>query len=332
MTVSTSFIADRLFDAKHLVLASGDLDEVVDGCSRMLRPHDLTMRGRGAKLAARLHHLPIGPISLSRLRYGGDVTVVPELSEEGNFLVTLPVQGSAQFRYGSAAADVTPGHGTIVGPYREFRLDIEGAFDQILLRLDRRRVEVVCANLLGLDKAMPVHFDLALRGVPAFWHKLLEAAASLSMFSDALAHPTMLVRLEELIIESLLMAQPNNFSAAIAAANGAAPSAQVRKAMDYMREHIADAVSLGQVARHCGLSLRSLQAGFQRDLGTSPSRWLRAQRLDRVHAILLSSEPGSVAVTDVALQCGFFHLGDFSMRFKERFGEKPSAVLAKRRS
>ncbi|MCC8979295.1 AraC family transcriptional regulator [Bradyrhizobium acaciae] len=331
MAVSTAFIADRLFDAKHLVLASGDLDEVVEGCSRMLRPHDLAMRGRRAKLAARLHHLPIGPISLNRLRYGGDVTVVPELSEEGNFLVTLPVQGSAQFRYGSAVADVTPGRGTIVGPYREFRLDIEGAFDQILLRLDRRRVEVVCASLLGSDKAMPVHFDLTLREMPAFWHKL-EAAAGLSTFGEALAYPKMFVQLEELIVESLLVAQPNNFSGAIAAANGAAPSAQVRKAMDYMRQHIADAVSLGQVARHCGLSLRSLQAGFQRDLGTSPSRWLRAQRLDRVHAILLSSEPGSVAVTEVALQCGFFHLGDFSARFKERFGEKPSAVLAKHRS
>ncbi|OKO74266.1 AraC family transcriptional regulator [Bradyrhizobium sp. AS23.2] len=263
---------------------------------------------------------------------GGDVTVVPDLLQEGNFLVTLPLEGRAQFRYGSATADVTSGHGTIVGPYQEFRLEIEGAFDQILLRLDRRRVEVVCANLLGSEKAMPVHFDLALREIPAFWHKLLEAAASLSMFGEALAYPKMFAQLEELIVESLLVSQPNNFSAAIAVAAGPAPSAQVRKAMDYMREHIADPISLGQVARHCGLSLRSLQAGFQRDLGIWPSRWLRAQRLDRVHAILLSAAPGSISVTDVALQCGFFHLGDFSVRFKERFGEKASAVLAKRRS
>ncbi|MEW6641021.1 MAG: AraC family transcriptional regulator [Pseudomonadota bacterium] len=332
MTASATFIADQLFGPRHLVLASGDLDEVVDGCSRALRPHDMFIRERRGKLAARLHHLPIGPLSLSRLRYGRDVTVVPSMPQEGNFLVTLPLQGGARFRYGAVTADLKPGRGTIVGPYQEFQLDIDGSFDQILLRLDRRRVEVACASLLGAEKAAPVHFDLQLRDIPAFWHKLLEAAASLSTFAGALAHPKMFVRLEELIIESLLVAQPNNFSAAIAAAASPAPTPQVRRAMDYMREHIGETMRLGDVARHCGMSLRSLQAGFQRDLGLSPGRWLRAERLDRVHAALSSAEPGSVAVTDVALQWGFFHLGEFAAQFKDRFGEKPSAVLAKRRS
>ena len=53
MTVSTAYIADQLFDARHLVLASGDLGEVVDGCSKALRPHDLLMRERRGTLAAR---------------------------------------------------------------------------------------------------------------------------------------------------------------------------------------------------------------------------------------------------------------------------------------
>lgn len=330
MTASSSPIADHLFDAQHLLLASGDFDEVVHGCSRALRPHDLFMRGRSATLAARLHHLPIGPLSLSRLRYGGDVTVVPAMPEADNFLITLPLGGNARFCCGSSTADVASGQGTIVGPYQDFRLDIDAAFDQILLRLDRRRVEAVCANLLGTEKAAPVHFALSLSDMPAFWRKLLDAAASLSTFSAASAHAKIYAQLEELIIQSLLVAQPNNFSAAISAPARLAPSAQVRKAMEYMRQHISEPIRPSQVARHCGVSLRSLQAGFQRDLGTSPGQWLRAERLDRVHAILASAAPGSLAVTDVALQWGFFHLGEFAARFKERFGEKPSSVLASR--
>ena len=100
--------------------------------------------------------------------------------------------------------------------------------------------------------------------------------------------------------------------------------------MAYMREHITDPIRLSDVARHCCISLRSLQTGFQRDLGLSPGQWLRAERLERVHAVLLSAAPGSVAVTDVALAWGFFHLGEFAAHFKARFGAKPSEVLAKR--
>ncbi|MBN8943479.1 MAG: AraC family transcriptional regulator [Rhizobiales bacterium] len=331
MIASSSPIADHLFGAEHLLLASGDVDEVVHGCSRALRPHDLFMRGRSSELAARLHHLPIGPLSLSRLCYGGDVTIVPAKPEGDNFLITLPLGGNARFCYGSSATDVASGHGTIVGPYQDFRLDIDGAFDQILLRLDRQRVEAICANLLELEKPAAVHFELALSVMPAFWHKLLDAAASLSTFSAVSVHAKMCAQLEELIIQSLLVAQPNNFSAAISAPPRLAPSAQVRKAMDYMRHHIAEPIRPSQVARHCGVGLRSLQAGFQRDLGTSPSQWLRAERLERVHAVLSSAAPGSLAITDVALQWGFFHLGEFAAQFKARFGEKPSAVLAKRR-
>jgi len=36
-------------------------------------------------------------------------------------------------------------------------------------------------------------------------------------------------------------------------------------------------------------------------------------------------------VTDVALQWGFLHLGEFAAHFKARFGEKPYEVLARPR-
>jgi AraC-like DNA-binding protein len=329
-SMTTPLLADRLFEAKHLMLVSDDLDEVVDGCTKTLRPHRLSMRGAKAKLATRLHHVPIGHLSLNRLHYGGNVTVVPFTPEEDNFLITLPLYGAARFHYGSSQADVIPGHGAIVGPYREFRFDSDDQFDQIVVRLDRRQVETVCASLWGIDGVAPVHFDLSLTDMPNFWDKLLEAAVGLSA-SGALGHPRLFAHLEELIIETLLLAQPNNFTSAASAGGDRAHSRQVRHAIDYMRAHIADPIRISDVARHCGLSLRSLQAGFQRDLGVSPRQWLRMQRLERVHAILSAAEPGSVTVTDVALQWGFLHLGEFAAHFKARFGEKPSEVLARPR-
>ena len=39
----------------------------------------------------------------------------------------------------------------------------------------------------------------------------------------------------------------------------------------------------------------------------------------------------ATAVTEVALACGFEHLGRFSTRYRDRFGESPSETLRRAR-
>nr|WP_281365590.1 helix-turn-helix transcriptional regulator [Nocardioides panzhihuensis] len=94
-----------------------------------------------------------------------------------------------------------------------------------------------------------------------------------------------------------------------------------------MLANLADQPLLSDVARHCGVTLRSLQLGFRREVGMSPGEWLRNQRLERAHAQLSLASEAETTVTAVAVACGFLHLGDFAARFKQRFGESPSAVL-----
>ncbi|AJC22878.1 AraC family transcriptional regulator [Pandoraea pulmonicola] len=329
MRTVVSRIADDIFRTEHLLLSSEDPDAVALGCAHALRPHQLIVNRRRGRIAARLHHLPLGPLSLSRLRYGGDVTVVPARPDEDNFIISLPLGGKANFAYGAASTGLSRGHGTIVGPYHEFRLDIGASFDQLMLRLNRQRVESVCASMLGTARLEPVHFDLALAAPPAPWLTLLETAASLTALGNSQAYPRLLLQLEELLIETLLLTQPNSFSESLNATPRRAPAAQIRRAMAYMLERIGEPIRLSDVARECGVSLRSMQLGFQRDLDVSPAQWLRAQRLERAYEALASATPGSVSVTDVALQWGFVHLGEFSAHFRRRYGKKPSEVLAR---
>ena len=49
--------------------------------------------------------------------------------------------------------------------------------------------------------------------------------------------------------------------------------------------------------------MRSLQSAFRTELATTPVQWLRAQRLERAHALLASGAPG-LSVTDVAYRPG----------------------------
>ncbi|MBC3192161.1 AraC family transcriptional regulator [Pseudonocardia sp. C8] len=311
-----------LDDAPQMLPPVCDPDQVVAACTAALRPHDLRLRGRPRRISTRLRHLDAGPMSVNRLHYGTDVTVLPAASIEQDFLVSLPTAGTARFRYGAETVIPAPGAGAVVSPYREFRFDIDASYDQVVLRFDRFRVEAIAAVLHEVGG--PARPDLALAlPVPAnVLHSAIEGIVAAAAVTDPVVRNRLLGGLERLVVEALVLGQPRDRCLD----GAAAPSARIRRAMDYLRDHLAEPISMGTVADHCGVSLRSLQLGFRRELDRTPGQWLREARLDRAHAMLRAGGPGGPTVTDVALACGFVHLGEFAGRFRARFGVSPSAV------
>lgn len=75
-----------------------------------------------------------------------------------------------------------------------------------------------------------------------------------------------------------------------------------------------------------GVSVRSVQIAFRRAYGITPSAALLACRLRHARLLLRSAGPAT-SVTQVALDCGFYHLGRFSLQYKRAFAESPSATL-----
>ncbi|NYI77586.1 AraC family transcriptional regulator [Nocardioides panzhihuensis] len=307
---------------------TGDADEVKEACTGALRPHVLTVGRPGGQLATSLTHVPLQDLSVNLLRYGASVTVSSGDGVLDDYLLTLPVAGAGRFRYGDAVVMATPDRGVIIGPHREFEFAFDELWDQVVVRIDRKRVESVAAALTG--EVGPVDFDLALAGGMTSMDGLLESAVSIVGSDIVERRPQLLWQVEQLLIETLLLAQPNNRTATTGSGRGSAGSPRVRKAMDYMLARLGEPMTVTAVAEACGTSVRSLQAGFRREVGTSPLKWLRSQRLERAHALLAGGAPG-LSVTDVAFSCGFFHLGEFGTAFRTRYGVTPSAVLAERR-
>lgn len=75
------------------------------------------------------------------------------------------------------------------------------------------------------------------------------------------------------------------------------------------------------------VSERTLRYGFQEYFGMGPIAYLKIQRLHRVRRQLQGSTVGQTTVTDVAIQWGFWHMGQFAKDYKQMFGESPSATL-----
>lgn len=102
---------------------------------------------------------------------------------------------------------------------------------------------------------------------------------------------------------------------------------RLRTAIEYMHAHAHLPLAVEDVATAAGVSLRTLQTLFRRELEVTPLDYLRRIRLDRVRAELRGHEPGTVTVGDVAQRWGFTHLGRFSASYAQRFGEYPRSTL-----
>lgn len=106
----------------------------------------------------------------------------------------------------------------------------------------------------------------------------------------------------------------------------AAVPRDVKKAVDFLRSHRRDKITVADLVCVCGVAERTLHKHFRVFLGVAPSDYLRRLRLAAVREELLSSKAGG-SVTASALGHGFNHFGRFASQYRRRFGESPSSTL-----
>jgi transcriptional regulator GlxA family with amidase domain len=61
----------------------------------------------------------------------------------------------------------------------------------------------------------------------------------------------------------------------------------------------------------------------------TPMAFLRLVRLRRAQEALLRADPASMTVTEIAISCGFGHMGEFASLHRRTFGETPKQALGK---
>jgi transcriptional regulator GlxA family with amidase domain len=100
----------------------------------------------------------------------------------------------------------------------------------------------------------------------------------------------------------------------------------VHRAEAFIEAHVADPITLDDIAAAARTPVRTLLDGFRRFRDTSPMQHLRNVRLNLAQDRLVSESSASVA--SIALECGFGNLGRFAQNYVERFGELPSETRA----
>ncbi len=98
-------------------------------------------------------------------------------------------------------------------------------------------------------------------------------------------------------------------------------NATVLDAVKVMEIHIADPLTLLQIASVTGVSGRQLNRLFSDKLGQSTMGYYRVMRLEKAKNLLRRS---SLPLTEIALATGFDNSSHFSTTYRKHFGEAPS--------
>jgi AraC family ethanolamine operon transcriptional activator len=102
----------------------------------------------------------------------------------------------------------------------------------------------------------------------------------------------------------------------------------VKKAVEFVIERLDQSIHMETLCREVGASPRALEYAFHAIYGMGAMRYLRTIRLNEVrNALLHAGGSNRATVTSIAMDWGFWHLGEFAAAYRRLFGEPPSETL-----
>jgi transcriptional regulator GlxA family with amidase domain len=97
----------------------------------------------------------------------------------------------------------------------------------------------------------------------------------------------------------------------------------ISDALQIMRDHLEDTLSVGQIAAILGVSPRKLERGFNDRLGQTPLKVYRDLRLDRAHSLLAQT---AMPLGEISVACGFSNVTLMKKWFHRKYSQMPSDV------
>lgn len=104
------------------------------------------------------------------------------------------------------------------------------------------------------------------------------------------------------------------------ACKGGLPARTLKKLENFVRDNIAESISLDQMASVAQVSKRHFLRAFGESMGTTPHRFVLGLRIEEAKARLRT---GTSSVTEIAFACGFTQPQHFSTTFRKLTGVTP---------
>lgn len=284
-----------------------------------MQPHMLVPSGTG-RGQSYMDFVKLGRLGLGAISFGSSMHVDVE-SVDGYFLLMFCLSGQARVRTLHAAVDVDCNNAVLCAPGQPFDAWLSSDCEQFVLRID---ADAFQAARCGAGAGFAPRISIDSPPMQGWMHQLRTLTGSSALLDCARANADVARHMEELLIELLACALPR-----APLPEAAVVPAFVRRAEEFIRAHAGEPLQLDDISRAAGVSPRTLRERFGMARGISPMQFLRDMRMKLAREALLTAGRHA-RIADIALACGFFHIGRFSVAYAKEFGEHPSATLRKR--
>jgi AraC-like DNA-binding protein len=302
------------------------IEELEHTVSRAYGRISFDANGGRSGFSAVANHAQLKRISLTYATHGCGVEIgIPEADFFGQL---FSVKGVGEARARGTNAVVSGQQSFVCSPADRVGLSYAPGFEQLVLKVNAQALVNHLELITGEPATGPIRFEtqssLSQPG-GAFHYKLVQRLVGLLDDADGTV-PDAALELEQALMTSFLLANRHSMSSRLQDAPQAASPWQVRRAEEYIETHWCEAVTIEDIAKACETSIRSLFHTFKRHRGYSPMEFLRITRLKQARA-MLTSNPETASVTDVAMSCGFSNLGHFAKYYRQQFSELPSDTV-----
>lgn len=310
---------------------TSDVDEAFAIAARSYYPLIIGVRGGTFGMDLTVGH--IGPLTAGLVRFSSEVDLTVEGELDSAYHFNIGIGGAIDARTGHREMVASPTSAAVYQPVgaASVRGWESGREQMLAFRIERQSLQTHLGWMLGRDVPDVIKLNPSIDLRVGYGVQFAQVARSvvpgLELDGGLPWHPFFARHLSDLIMDGLLLSGDHQYREALDRHGETAVPAAITRAMQYMDDHAHQPLSMTDVSRAVGASLRSLQLGFKRHVSLTPRQYLERARLDRVHQELRVGTPETTTVTVAATRWGFTNLGRFAASYRTTYQETPSATL-----
>jgi AraC-like DNA-binding protein len=272
----------------------------------------------------------IGPVTISEFATGSDMWIEGG-AECGAYKVLTLRSGRTEGVAMGLPDTAGPGTAAVYGPLGLGAARWTAGTRMVCFRIDPGTIYDALSDVLGRSVTSRLHISpvMPITAAPTqSWLRMLIFFKDQMFRADGiLSQPLVALPFVDSLLRGFLFATEHSHRDLLECTGPRIAPRAIRMAVEMIEGEADSPLTVSSIAARSHVSVRSLQEGFRRHLGTSPMSYLREVRLGRARRALLDSDPSSATVTAVAHRWGFNNLGRFTAAYHARYLESPVETL-----